>query len=77
MSRTWQKTLPCLSVEAGTGWTACLAVVQALRQEFISALVVCRVVSGEIYDFEVNEHIKIRHTGEILNMFRQTYSFPY
>jgi hypothetical protein len=52
-----------LSVEAGTGWTACLAVVQTLRQEFISALVVCRVVSGEIYDFEVNEHIKIRHTG--------------
>ncbi|KLP71756.1 hypothetical protein ABF81_16480 [Enterobacter hormaechei subsp. steigerwaltii] len=42
----------------------------------VSALGVYRIVSGEIYDFEVNEHIKIRHTGEILNMFRQTYSFP-
>ncbi|MDU4555324.1 MAG: hypothetical protein E6Y58_04635, partial [Enterobacter sp.] len=42
----------------------------------VSALGVYPVVSGETYDFEVKENIKIRRTGEILNMFRQTYSFP-
>ena len=42
----------------------------------VSASGVYRIVSGKIYDFEVKENIKIRHTGEILNMFRQTYSFP-
>lgn len=42
----------------------------------VSALGVYTVVSGETYDFEVKENIKIRRTGEILNMFRQTYSFP-
>ena len=42
----------------------------------VSALSEYPVVSGEIYDFEVKGNIKIRRTGEILNMFRQTYSFP-
>lgn len=42
----------------------------------VSALGEYPVVSGEIYDFVVKGNIKIRRTGEILNMFRQTYSFP-
>lgn len=76
MSRAWQRALSFLSEEAGAGWTVCLAVVQAQEDILVSALGVYPVVSGEIYDFEVKENIKIRRTGEILNMFRQTYSFP-
>lgn len=70
------KGIVVLSEEAGTGWTACLAVVQAQEDILVSALGEYPVVSGEIYDFEVKGNIKIRRTGEILNMFRQTYSFP-